>query len=173
MPAIRDSLRRISSTSVRPRTKPPPHHYSPPASRSHSQSSQSQTDQPIKTRNHSRSFKMSKPSPYLNNSADPVERTSSPYPDPRELGPKSKILTTRTGNYHSTSLRNMVTINTVNKTALHPGGVQYVESICRRCHCRLPPCYTRQRTYPSIGLSRSTQSWRRSFTRRHTSTMTE
>merc|ERR1712227_757424 len=53
-----------------------------------------------------------------------IERTSSPYPDPRELGPKSKILATRTGNYHSTSLRNMVTINTVNKTALHPGGVQ-------------------------------------------------
>ncbi|KAG4421022.1 hypothetical protein IFR04_005891 [Cadophora malorum] len=70
---------------------------------------------------------MSKPSPYLNNSADPIERTSSPYPDPRELGPKSKILATRTGNYHSTSLRNMVTINTVNKTALHPGGVQPVK----------------------------------------------
>merc|ERR1711977_678159 len=52
---------------------------------------------------------------------------SSPYPDPRELGPKSKILATRTGNYHSTSLRNMVTINTVNKTALHPGGVQPVK----------------------------------------------
>merc|ERR1712093_187898 len=56
-----------------------------------------------------------------------IERTSSPYPDPRELGPKSKILATRTGNYHSTSLRNMVTINTVNKTALHPGGVQPVK----------------------------------------------
>jgi hypothetical protein len=63
-----------------------------------------------------------------NNAQDPVERTTSPYPDPRQLGPKSKILATRTSNYHSTSLRNMVSANTVNKTALHPGGVQYVYS---------------------------------------------
>jgi phosphoenolpyruvate carboxykinase (ATP) len=66
-------------------------------------------------------------SPPLNNTADPVERTSSPYPNPYEIGPKSKILSSRTSNYHSTSLRNMVTVNTVNKTALHPGGVQYVQ----------------------------------------------
>jgi hypothetical protein len=67
------------------------------------------------------------------NAQDPVERTTSPYPDPRQLGPKSKILATRTSNYHSTSLRNMVTANTVNKTALHPGGVQYV---CVFCHTK-------------------------------------
>jgi hypothetical protein len=66
-------------------------------------------------------------SPPLNNTADPVERTSSPYPNPYEIGPKSKILSSRTSNYHSTSLRNMVTVNTVNKTALHPGGVQPVK----------------------------------------------
>lgn len=65
-------------------------------------------------------------SPPLNNAADPVERTASPYPNPYEVGPKSKILSSRTSNFHSTSLRNMVTVNTVNKTALHPGGVQYV-----------------------------------------------
>jgi phosphoenolpyruvate carboxykinase (ATP) len=64
--------------------------------------------------------------PSLNNAADPVERTSSPYPDPRQLSPKSKLLATRTGNFHSTSLRNMVSM-TVNKTALHPGGVQPVK----------------------------------------------
>lgn len=76
----------------------------------------------------------------------PIERASSPYPDPRQLGPKSKILATRTSNFHSTSLR-MVTATspTVNRTcqfvfysltfpslavadpspsiALHPGGV--------------------------------------------------
>lgn len=63
----------------------------------------------------------------LNNAADPVERTSSPYSDPLTIGPKSKILATRTSNYHSTSLR-MVSNNTVNKTALHPGGVKYVQS---------------------------------------------
>ncbi|TVY87873.1 Phosphoenolpyruvate carboxykinase (ATP) [Lachnellula willkommii] len=59
----------------------------------------------------------------LNNSKDPVERSQSPYQDPRTLGPKSKILASRTSNFHSTSLRTMVT-NTVNKTALHPSGVQ-------------------------------------------------
>jgi len=75
------------------------------------------------TRTHSRSFNMNYS---LNNSADPIERTSSPYSDPRQIGPKSKILASRTYNYHSTSLRNMVTA-TVNKTALHPGGVQYVQ----------------------------------------------
>lgn len=77
---------------------------------------------------HSRNFSSSiKMSSSLNNSVDPVERTSSPYPDPRQIGPKSKLLATRTSNFHSTSLRNMVTVNTVNKTALHPGGVQYVD----------------------------------------------
>ena len=121
MAGVRDSLiQRILNRGGCPRNHY--HHYLLSSSRSNSQTTTS------KTRNHSRTFKMSKPSPYLNNSADPIERTSSPYPDPRELGPKSKILATRTGNYHSTSLRNMVTINTVNKTALHPGGVQYVES---------------------------------------------
>lgn len=74
---------------------------------------------------HSRTTTMSAS---LNNSKDPVERTSSPYTDPRELGPKSKILASRKSNYHSTSLRNMVS-NTVNKTALHPGGVQYVSPL--------------------------------------------
>jgi phosphoenolpyruvate carboxykinase (ATP) len=63
----------------------------------------------------------------LNNARDPIERTASPYSNPYEIGPKSKILSSRTSNYHSTSLRNMVTINTVNKTALHPGGVQPVK----------------------------------------------
>jgi len=48
---------------------------------------------------------------------DPVERTSSPYPDPRQLGPKSKILATRTSNFHSTSLRMVSTSNpSVNRT---------------------------------------------------------
>ena len=37
---------------------------------------------------------------------DPVNRTSSPYPDPRTLGPKSQLLAAGTSNYHSTSLRN-------------------------------------------------------------------
>jgi hypothetical protein len=49
--------------------------------------------------------------------SDPVERTSSPYPDPRQLGPKSKILATRTSNFHSTSLRMVTATNpSVNRT---------------------------------------------------------
>jgi hypothetical protein len=48
---------------------------------------------------------------------DPVERTSSPYSDPRQLGPKSKILATRTSNFHSTSLRMVSATNpSVNRT---------------------------------------------------------
>lgn len=56
---------------------------------------------------------------FLNKEVDPIPRTSSPS----QLGPISQILAKRTGNYHSTSLRlpTMVTVNTVNKTALHPG----------------------------------------------------
>jgi hypothetical protein len=60
---------------------------------------------------------------------EPVERTSSPYPDPRQLGPKSKILATRTSNYHSTSLRMVTATNaTVNRTckfvSMHLTGVK-------------------------------------------------
>lgn len=66
----------------------------------------------------------------LYSSGDPVLRTASPYPDPRVPGPASKILALNNNNYHSSSLStlklNMVTVNTVNKTALHPGGVLYV-----------------------------------------------
>ena len=62
------------------------------------------------------------PSPYE------IERTSSPYPNPYEQSPRSKILSQRTSNYHSTSLRNLhsstMVSATVNKTSLHPGGVQ-------------------------------------------------
>lgn len=52
---------------------------------------------------------------------DPIERTSSPYPDPRQLGPKSKILATRTSNFHSTSLRMVTASNpSVNRTCELP-----------------------------------------------------
>jgi hypothetical protein len=59
------------------------------------------------------------------NSKDPSPRPISPPPNPTVLGPRSKQLNAGNLNYHSTSLRTMVS-NTVNKTALHPGGVQYV-----------------------------------------------
>jgi hypothetical protein len=36
----------------------------------------------------------------------PLHRPASPYSDPRQLGPRSQILATRTSNFHSTSLRN-------------------------------------------------------------------
>ena len=71
----------------------------------------------------------------LYTSGDPVLRTSSPYPDPRVPGPASKILALNNNNYHSSSLStlklNMVTVNTVNKTALHPGGVLYVVPVTK------------------------------------------
>jgi hypothetical protein len=52
---------------------------------------------------------------------DPIERTFSPYPNPLELGPKSKILATRTSNYHSTSLRMVTATNpSVNRTCKSP-----------------------------------------------------
>jgi hypothetical protein len=111
-------------------------------------------------------------SPPLNNAADPVERTSSPYSNPYEIGPKSKILSSRTSNYHSTSLRNMVTVNTVNKTALHPGGVQYVQfgEVTGLVVPENPSPKSSLTQHP--GRSRSTQSSRRNCTRKHTSTMT-
>ena len=52
----------------------------------------------------------------------PTRRPMTPTPDPSHLGPRSKQLASGNLNYHSTSLRTMVS-NTVNKTALHPGGV--------------------------------------------------
>lgn len=51
--------------------------------------------------------------------------TATPTTGPSTIGPRSKQLATGTLNYHSTSLRNMVS-NTVNKTSLHPAGVQCV-----------------------------------------------
>lgn len=62
------------------------------------------------------------PSPYE------IERASSPYPNPYEQSPRSKILSQRTSNYHSSSLKTLhsstMVSATVNKTSLHPGGVQ-------------------------------------------------
>ena len=41
---------------------------------------------------------------------------------------QQQIAKQRNNNYHSTSLRTMVATS-VNRTALHPGGVQYVFSL--------------------------------------------
>ncbi|EFY89138.1 phosphoenolpyruvate carboxykinase [Metarhizium acridum CQMa 102] len=49
--------------------------------------------------------------------ADPIVRTASPYTDPSVQGPRFKIQESRA------DLRKMISSN-VNKTALHPGGVQ-------------------------------------------------
>lgn len=56
---------------------------------------------------------------------------------PPEPGPlysdffQQQIAKQRNNNYHSTSLKTMVA-SSVNRTALHPGGVQYVSP---RCPC--------------------------------------
>ncbi|KFY04585.1 hypothetical protein O988_00676 [Pseudogymnoascus sp. VKM F-3808] len=60
--------------------------------------------------------------PVLKEDVGPTRRPMTPTPDPSHLGPRSKQLASGNLNYHSTSLRTMVS-NTVNKTALHPGGV--------------------------------------------------
>ncbi|TPX15466.1 uncharacterized protein E0L32_004446 [Thyridium curvatum] len=49
---------------------------------------------------------------------DPVPRTASPYTDPSIKGPRSQLLSSGVQNF-----RKMIS-NTVNKTSLHPGGVQ-------------------------------------------------
>ncbi|VUC34316.1 unnamed protein product [Clonostachys rosea] len=49
---------------------------------------------------------------------DPVYRTASPYPNPSFPNPKQQSLKA------GPDLRKMLTHNSVNKTALHPGGVQ-------------------------------------------------
>jgi hypothetical protein len=111
-----------SSSTLAPVCSLPPTRLTPLHSRKHSALH-------IQSRISNRAISYVAMSSSTNNTADPVERTTSPYPDPRQIGPKSKILATRTSNYHSTSLRNMVTAHTVNKTALHPGGVQYVYTL--------------------------------------------
>jgi hypothetical protein len=66
----------------------------------------------------------------------------------------------------------MVTVNTVNKTALHPGGVQYVQ-FDEAIKTRRPKAASPKSTLTQLlGLSRSTPSSRRSYTRKHTLTMT-
>ncbi|KAI6082232.1 phosphoenolpyruvate carboxykinase-domain-containing protein [Hypoxylon rubiginosum] len=59
----------------------------------------------------------------LRTMADPVLRTASPYTDPSVKGPKSQQLST--GHSHSLLQHSkMIPNNKVNKTALHPGGVE-------------------------------------------------
>jgi hypothetical protein len=132
------------SSSTRLSSVPQVDSLSPPQTPSSNPhlSSRTQSVQSSQSRIFSRTISLVAMSSSLNNDADPVERTTSPYSDPRQIGPKSKILATRTSNYHSTSLRNMVTVNTVNKTALHPGGVQYAHppgvdrvAVCRNHGC--------------------------------------
>lgn len=61
----------------------------------------------------------------------PAENINIPPGAPSEPGPlysdffQQQVAKQRNNNYHSTSLRNMVATS-VNRTALHPGGVQYV-----------------------------------------------
>ncbi|KAH8776332.1 phosphoenolpyruvate carboxykinase-domain-containing protein [Diaporthe sp. PMI_573] len=52
-------------------------------------------------------------------SREPVARTASPYTDPKVQGPRAKILSSGT----QSNFRKML-VNTVNKTGLHPSGVQ-------------------------------------------------
>lgn len=94
----------------------------------------------------------------------PLDRSSSPGPLASDFT-QQQIAKQRNNNYHSTSLRTMVATS-VNRTALHPGGVQYVTF--------LPHCpYLLVANYLHLGLARVTPSLRRSFTRLLTLTTTE
>ncbi|KAK7456897.1 phosphoenolpyruvate carboxykinase [Colletotrichum acutatum] len=55
---------------------------------------------------------------------DPVQRTASPYTDPKVKGPKSQILAEGTqADLRKTNMAPSVIASNVNKTPLHPGGV--------------------------------------------------
>lgn len=54
-----------------------------------------------------------------------MQRPATPYNDPKVQGPRAQILAS--GN--RTDLLKMMQQNTVNKTGLHPGGVQYVSPL--------------------------------------------
>ncbi|KAK6595853.1 phosphoenolpyruvate carboxykinase [Botrytis cinerea] len=59
---------------------------------------------------------------------DPIQRTASPYPDKSSVGPSHIIAQHQpTNNYHSSSLSTLKMVSTnpsVNRTSLHPSGVQ-------------------------------------------------
>lgn len=67
-----------------------------------------------------------------------AENIHIPPAPSRESGPlysdfaEQQIAKQRNNNYHSTSLVNMVATS-VNRTALHPGGVQYVSPLPFHC----------------------------------------
>ena len=86
----------------------------------------------------------------------PLGRSDSPGPLASDFS-QQQVAKQRNNNYHSTSLRKMVATS-VNRTALHPGGVQYVAF--------LPHCpYLLVANCLYLGLARVTPSSRRSFTR--------
>lgn len=62
----------------------------------------------------------------------PPARPDSPGPLAADFF-QQQLAKQRNNNYHSTSLRNMVATS-VNRTALHPGGVQYVYLIAPSPH---------------------------------------
>ncbi|TGO51914.1 hypothetical protein BOTNAR_0341g00120 [Botryotinia narcissicola] len=59
---------------------------------------------------------------------DPIQRTASPYPDKNSVGPSHLLAQHQpTNNYHSSSLSTLKMVSTnpsVNRTSLHPSGVQ-------------------------------------------------
>lgn len=61
---------------------------------------------------------------YQRDHNEPI-RTSSPGPLAEDFA-RQQVAKQRNSNYHSTSLRKMVATTSVNRTALHPGGVEYV-----------------------------------------------
>ena len=80
----------------------------------------------------------------------PFHRPSSPYPDPRQLGPRSQILATRTSNYHSTSLRNSTSLILISPLLLaraNPSAVVTVDPSVNRTSAYTSVCLCRPDTF--------------------------
>jgi hypothetical protein len=78
-------------------------------------------------------------SPAHNNLSHSILRPSSPYPDPRQLGPKSQLLAQGTSNYHSTSLRNSEYLPACLSTCLPAYPPACLGILCSaRCKANLP-----------------------------------
>ena len=92
--------------------------------------------------------------------APPIHRPSSPYPDPRQLGPRSQILAARTSNYHSASLRNSAFFILISNLFVAPANLSAVAtlnpSVNRTSSSPLPALSPR----PLLTRSRFASAWR-------------
>jgi phosphoenolpyruvate carboxykinase (ATP) len=103
--------------------------------------------------------------PSIKETSDPVIRTASPAPLAQDFA-RQQVSKQQRSNFHSSSISPLLATMAppaVNKTNLHPSGLKYVpvdSEMEQLLTCSLPD------------RRRATQKLKRSFTTRHTSTMT-